>query len=776
MALIGPLLAVILLTAVPAGAKSGELSWPKWLVAGLVAVSGVLVAIWTPMVNAWVGAMANRTSRAAESAAQAQDALERMPGGGKVPLAEEVTDRAQLGIHEALPLPVGAAEKLGLSPELPSYVPRDVDADLRTALQAMTTTGGFVLLIGPAAAGKTRCAWEAIRAVLPKWRFLMPATAVDLTALADGGTDLKHRVIWLNETQQYLTGPDPLRASTLRRILADRAHPVILVGTIWPDTYEQLRTPTRETRESEEGSESREDLNQNSRDALELARRFRLTSWSVREKERAQELAPLDPRIAQAAGHGGPTGLSQALSAAPELIHRWELADDPYGQAVITAAVAARRCGHPPLLSSALLAELAQEYLTGPQRAAADAAWFPAALQWACRPVLNSGGIAPLQPHADAVGQPVTYAVSDILTDHTTPDLSGPPEQIPTSIWTRLISLATPHACTPIGATAYFAGRHVQAHTFFHRAADAGDAEAMFILGALFGEQQDEESARTWYTRAADDGHTGAMNNLGALLAEQQDAEGARTWFIRAADIGHTGAMNNLGVLLRDQGDVEGARIWFTRAAGPRHTDAMFNLGVLLHDQQDTAQALTWFTRAADAGHTDAMFNLGVLLRGQGDKEGARTWYTRAADNGHTRAMNNLGALASEQQDAEGARTWYARAADAGHTGAMINLGIQLRDQGDVEGARGWYAKAVTAGDTRAMGNLGFLLYEEGDAEGARTWYARAADAGHTDAMLILGVLLQNQGDKEGARAWYTQAVKGGHTGASRNLAALEND
>ncbi|WP_150494255.1 tetratricopeptide repeat protein [Streptomyces kanamyceticus] len=792
------------MTALPAGAKSGELSWPKWLVASLVAASGVLVALWTPTLNAWATAMANRTIRSAESAAQAKDALERMPGEGKILLSEEIADRAQLGIHEALPLPEGAAEELGLSPDLPSYVPRDIDADLRATLQAMTTTGGFVLLIGPAAAGKTRCAWETIRAVLPNWHFLMPATAADLTALVSSGADLKHRVIWLNETQQFLTGTDPLRAATLRRILADRAHPTILIGTIWPDIDAQLRAPAR----GEEGNGAGEDLNQNSRDVLELARRFRLVSWSQKERERAEVLAASDPRIAQAARHHGPTGLTQVLSAAPELIYRWELGDNPYGQAVITAAVAARRCGHPPLLPRPLLAELAQEYLTGPQLAAAEDTWFLVALEWACEPVLHSGGIAPLQPHAEAIGQTVSYTVSDILVDHTDRDLPGAPEEIPARIWSRLIAISSVRACMSIANTAYFANRLDHAHTALQRPADAGQAVSMYNLGFLLKEQGDTEAALTSFTRAADLGNTNAMNHLGALLKEQGDTEAALTWHTRAADLGNTNAMIHLGVLLKEQGDTEAALTWHTRAADLGNISAMFNLGVLLAEQGDTEAALTWhtraadlgntnamnhlgvllkeqgnteaaltsFTRAADLGNTNAMFNLGVLLAEQGDTEAVLTWHTRAADLGNISAMFNLGVLLAEQGDTEAALTSFTRAADLGNISAMFNLGVLLAEQGNTEAALTWHTRAADLGNISAMNNLGTLLAEQGNTEAALTSFTRAADLGDTNAMNNLGVLLAEQDDTEAALTWFTRAADLGHTNAMNNLASLKED
>ncbi|MFI1764532.1 tetratricopeptide repeat protein, partial [Streptomyces sp. NPDC020800] len=531
-----------------------------------------------------------------------------------MPLIRDVTDRALLGIHEAIPLPADSAADCSLSVELPTYVPRDIDADLRTALEARSRTGGFVLLVGPAASGKTRCAYEAIRTVLPRWRLFMPGDASTLTELVNSGTDLRHSVLWLNETRDFLTGPDRLKPTTVRRLLADTASPTILIGTIWPTTYDQLRIAPDST--ENDGSEEGEDLNRDAAEVLSLARRFSLGAWSDPEWGRAEELITLDPRIGQATRHRGQTGLTQILSAAPELIHRWEQADSSYGQTVITAAVVARRCGHPAVVTAGVIGALAQEFLSGAQRAAADEGWLTDAITWACRPVHHTAGIAPLQAVGEAIGEVDGYQVSDILVDHKSASAPISEHRITASVWRRLVELATPRACLSIGAAAFFADMREEAALAWRRAADVGSIEAAFPLGLLLREEGDIDGARAWLQRAADANHLEAMASLGNLLRVQGDTDGARTWWQRAADAGNTSAMNNLGLLLRGQGDTDDARTWWQRAANANHTNAMASLGHLLSEQGDTDGARTWWQRAADAGNTSAMNNLGLLLRG----------------------------------------------------------------------------------------------------------------------------------------------------------------
>lgn len=77
--------------------------------------------------------------------------------------AQRVVDsreRMALSIHTAIPLP-GDADP-GLSSSLPEYIPRRIDSDIRAWIRAHIRTGGLVVLVGEAAAGKSRCLYEAL--------------------------------------------------------------------------------------------------------------------------------------------------------------------------------------------------------------------------------------------------------------------------------------------------------------------------------------------------------------------------------------------------------------------------------------------------------------------------------------------------------------------------------------------------------------------------------------------------------------------------------------
>ena len=81
----------------------------------------------------------------------------------------------------------------------------------------------------------------------------------------------------------------------------------------------------------------------------------------------------------------------------PDLLARYGgPGGDPYGQAVITAAMDATRLGHASPLPAALLQDAAVGYLTGPQRTRPIATWRDTALDWATEEL--RGAVRALQP------------------------------------------------------------------------------------------------------------------------------------------------------------------------------------------------------------------------------------------------------------------------------------------------------------------------------------------------------------------------------------------
>jgi Helix-turn-helix domain len=133
-----------------------------------------------------------------------------------------------LGVHDAIQVD----EKV--PGELPVYVLRDIDEGLRAELAANARRGCFVLLIGGPSVGKTRTSYEAVMAALPDWWLVHPADPAEVTALAQA--PLPRTVVWLDELQCYLDGEHGLTGAVVRALLT-ATHPVVIIGTLWPDRY-----------------------------------------------------------------------------------------------------------------------------------------------------------------------------------------------------------------------------------------------------------------------------------------------------------------------------------------------------------------------------------------------------------------------------------------------------------------------------------------------------------------------------------------------------------
>lgn len=153
--------------------------------------------------------------------------------------------------------------------------------------------------------------------------------------------------------------------------------------------------------------------------------------------------------------------------------------------------------------------------------------------------------------------------------------------------------------------------------------AEAGNAEAQFVLGLMYangqGVEQNYYLAGKMYRLAATQGHSGAQTNLGSLYEECYG----------------TGPCN-----------AEQAANWYRRAAEQDNVIAQYNLGVLYATGKGVAKdpwtAKVLFRQASEAGYTPAQYNLAVSyengLGGPIDLSAAYAWYDLAASRGYPAA------------------------------------------------------------------------------------------------------------------------------------------
>ena len=659
----------------------------------------------------------------------------RTPAGG---IRVSEADPRRLGVHAAISVP-------GVPDEVPpEYVPRDADAaefGVRAKVAAAAERGGFVLLVGGSSVGKTRCAVEAVKALLPDWWLVHPAGPAEVAALA--AAPPPRTVVWLDELQRYLDGEHGLTGGVVRALL-NAPHPAVIIGTLWPDRYTAYTTVP---------APGGADPHAREREVLDLAAVIRIgPEFSPAEQDRARAAAARDPRLAvalEAAGYG----LTQTLAAAPQLVARWEDAQtaSPYAWAVLTAALDAARLGARAPLSADLLRAAAPGYCTSQQQAEAPENWFEQALAYATGKL--HGAAAALSPAGAGMGQVAGYTAADYLIQHASRERRY--ARVPASTWDAILShIRDPADAARLADSARNRLLYRYAIPLYRHAADAGDEDAAVRLAELLAERGDLDELRA----RADAGDGYAAGRLADLLAERGDLDELRA----RADAGDGDAARRLAELLAERGDLDGLRA------------------------------------RADAGDEDAARRLAELLAERGDLDGAarpgrrrrrarrlRGWpvcwpsaatWTRPADlraradagDGHAAAR--LADLLAERGDLDGLR---ARA-DAGDGHAAVRLAGLLAERGDLDGAArpgrrrrrgtppcGWpscWPSAATwtelraradAGDGHAAERLADLLAERGDLDGLRA----RADAGDGDAAGRLAGLLAERGDLDGLRA-----------------------
>jgi hypothetical protein len=311
---------------------------------------------------------------------------------------------------------------------LPSYVPRDADEDpgggLRARVRAAAERGGFVLLVGEPAAGKTRTAYEAVLSLLPDWWVLHPRDAAEVDAFARRVPPEGRVVVWLDELEGYLGGPDGLAAATVRALL-NAEGPVLVIATMRSRSYAARGG----------GADGAARPVPGMAEVVLLGSRL-----SCGEQERARALAEADPRL-RAALAVNDHGLTQTLAAAPQLVARWEVAD-PYAKAILDAAVDAVRLGWGSELPEGLLRQAAPGYCDAQTRAAAPGDWFETALAYALTP-LNGGvrALAPVGSPNGGMGEVAGYRVAGYLLGHVRRLRAG--EAGPGTLWDAFVAYAT---------------------------------------------------------------------------------------------------------------------------------------------------------------------------------------------------------------------------------------------------------------------------------------------------------------------------------------------
>ncbi|GLZ39530.1 tetratricopeptide repeat protein [Actinokineospora sp. NBRC 105648] len=529
---------------------------------------------------------------------------------------ESITDPTVLGVHRAL----------GSQPDgVPTYVPRDRHEDVVAALRP----GGFVLVVGDSAAGKSRLAFEAIAQVLARHTLLHPEPA-GLAVAVEEMAETRDAVLWLDDLERFLGALTP---TAVTRLLGGDGHRRVIVATVRLQELNALDAESDRTQ-----LEGRRRL-------LAMATRIRVErAFSPGELERARNRAQ-DSRIAEALEHVEDYGVAEYLAAGPQLLQRWEdghaAGTHARGAALVAAAIDCRRAGYRSALPVALLNDLHERYLLPARQSRPEE--LEAAWTWATTPWRDT--VALLELDSGAV------TVFDYLVDHV--QRTKPPDALPAE---EVLRIAVAHAdaadCTSVGTAAYEAGRLSLAHDAFVRAtalhtATAGpdhlttlisrNSVAMTLrrLDRLPEADQENRAVLEAFTRLLGAEHLYTLtsrNNLALVLIAQgrsaeaeQELRAVLAVQVRKWGPGHPNALgsrNNLAAALRGLGRFEeavrehragweecvrvlGAEDPYTLVARSNVALVLTDLGRLEEAEQEYLAVEAARVRVLGAGHPD---------------------------------------------------------------------------------------------------------------------------------------------------------------------------
>jgi hypothetical protein len=433
-----------------------------------------------------------------------------------------IRDPIRLGVHPAAT--VQTAD--GRVDRVPLFVPRDCLPELVAAL----TAGGFVLVVGDSTAGKTRLAYEAMRAALPRYTCVQPLRPDALGAAVSAAREARPSVLWLDDLERYL-GIGGLAQADVADLLSEQT--VVVLATMRAHEREDFSArhdPVREHNERQLARSGREVL-QAATTEIRLPR-----LWSPAELALAERSAAEDPRIAYALGSTDKHGLAEYLAAGPQLLRDLHDARSatgsrnsdtpvagPRGAALVTAAVDTRLAGYHRPLPLSVLRDLHEVYLNAWGGPTLRPEPWDAALSWATQPLHATSSL--LEPVGDG------YLAFDYLVDMAAGDPATPP--VPDAVWSALIAHAAPADTVEVAWRASFLGHTGYAEDAFTRAADAGEYAAAAELADCLGAAGREDRAIDLLEA------TIARVGLTASAADLITLRGTLAWHVGAKVDGH---------------------------------------------------------------------------------------------------------------------------------------------------------------------------------------------------------------------------------------------
>ncbi|RKN75229.1 sel1 repeat family protein [Streptomyces klenkii] len=429
------------------------------------------------------------------------------PGPQAVTFRVRDADPLELKVHRARTVEGGDA--------VPAYIPRDVDPAVRQAMSHAGQRGGVILLVGDSTAGKTRCAYEAMTAVLPDHLLVVPRHVTEVpeavAAVTRSARAGERCVLWLNDMERYL-GPEGMDLHGIRALRTAKA---TVLGTMRTRMHQQFTDD----------------------ELVRLAEEFQVERlWSSCELDRAHEelRSNRDPRLRLALDQATDFGVAETLATGPQLWQRLCSASvvngNPRGAALVWAAIDLALAGLTDPLPAELLEELHEDYLPGRNKQLIGPEPLDEALAWATTP--PDAVTRLLIP--DGAG----LRAFDYLLDAHLRAKGASPEFIPERVWETALRVGTERRQRFDIALAAHANERIDiSRRALRPLADAGDVDGLRGLGVLC-EREDRTEAARWLQLACDAGDVLSLRLMGNLHFRRQDRKAAAEWYRKAAEAG----------------------------------------------------------------------------------------------------------------------------------------------------------------------------------------------------------------------------------------------
>ena len=156
---------------------------------------------------------------------------------------------------------------------------------------------------------------------------------------------------------------------------------------------------------------------------------------------------------------------------------------------------------------------------------------------------------------------------------------------------------------------------YAKAIEYYSKAVEKNHIKAMNYLASMYlegnGVKKDEVKAFELFQKAADLGNAVAMYNIGYFYSSMNNFEQAVYWFKKATEHGDSKAINRLGMIYQSVfGDYQTALKYYRQGTDQGNADSMYWLGYLYHEglgvNKDDKIALEWLEKAKAKGHPHA--------------------------------------------------------------------------------------------------------------------------------------------------------------------------